>query len=144
LKVLLLFVFLSGCAAGEKYYVDTDELARARTLPPEAPVKAKRVKYLVDTQVRAGTLDLAGIEQVDAYKVKVRASAPSKMVFAGHLLTWTGTALSIAGTLLFVLTPTHSPAWLAGVITAASGEPFMISGTVVWILGLKRRPAEIR
>lgn len=142
MKHLALVLWLSGCAVGEKYYVTHADLARVPTLAHDEPVVARRVRYYVPTHVRAGALRLDRVSRVDDYQAIVPASAPSPMVTAGQVLTWIGSAASIAGTILFLVTPSDSAPWAAGIATAVSAEPLMISGTVLWLLGLKKRPAE--
>lgn len=142
MRALCALALAAGCAVGEPYYVTHADLARARTLPPDAPVPAHRVRHHVPTQVRAGTLRLDGAVRVDDWKAQVWAGERSPMLTWGHALTWVGTAVSLAGTALFLATQTGSTPWVAGIATAAAAEPLMIAGTVLWIRAVRKRPAE--
>jgi hypothetical protein len=74
--------------------------------------------------------------------VPVSASVPSTMITAGSVLVWLGSAMSVVGTALFFASESPTPHW-TGAGLAAGGEPLMIVGTALWIVGVLKRPQEV-
>lgn len=66
----------------------------------------------------------------------------SPTVTAGVVLTVLGSVMSVAGTIAHFTT--SGDASLASGIVALAGEPPMIVGSVLWVLGLARPPQELR
>ncbi|HEY7955173.1 MAG TPA: hypothetical protein VII38_07760 [Polyangia bacterium] len=67
-----------------------------------------------------------------------RSAYQRPMVKAGIALTAIGSAISIAGTILYF--STSGDPHTTGLILAPSAEPLMITGTVLWVVGLIRAP----
>lgn len=95
----------------------------------ERPVTIK-TKTIVDGSVRA----------INDTTSVVTTRAVGKMTTAGIVLTFAGTALSLVGSGLFF--GTKGTTRTVGAVLAGSGEAPMIAGSVMWVLGLKRYPAE--
>ena len=126
------------------YYVDVSEATRVQPLTPadraQTLVAARRAKGGAEVRVRADTIDFAGAK-LEGTELRVVSRAKSPMLVAGQVLTWVGTAISITGTLLFLIVPDGN-LHTAGFITAPSAEPLMITGTVLWVLSLLKHPQE--
>ncbi|MBL9044909.1 MAG: hypothetical protein JNM83_25095 [Myxococcales bacterium] len=69
---------------------------------------------------------------------------PNRMITAGSVLTWIGTAVSLAGTVMVAVGKVQdsTPLFYAGGISALAAEPIMWTGTGLWIAGAMRRPSE--
>lgn len=69
---------------------------------------------------------------------------PNRMITAGSILTWIGTAVSLAGTVMVAVGKVQdsTPLFYAGGISALAAEPIMWTGTGLWIAGAMRRPSE--
>ena len=67
---------------------------------------------------------------------------PNRMITAGSVLTWIGTAVSLAGTVMVAVGKVQdsTPLFYAGGISALVVEPIMWTGTGLWIAGAMRRP----
>ena len=67
---------------------------------------------------------------------------PNRMITAGSILTWIGTAVSLAGTVMVAVGKVQdsTPLFYAGGISALAAEPIMWTGTGLWIAGAMRRP----
>jgi hypothetical protein len=91
--------------------------------------------------VRGSTIDLHSAK-ASGDSLEVIARAPSKYVLAGSLLTWIGTAISVAGTVLFIAYRSDDPFW-AGIGLAVSAEAVMWTGTGLWIYGAGHNPQEV-
>jgi hypothetical protein len=135
---LALALLGSGCWVSHRYVVDAAELQRGQEV-----VAATRVKDGAQVRLRASTIDPASWEPQPTQPptVKVKSKARSSMVLAGSLLTWIGSAISITGTVLYFAG--SGDLHTAGLITAPSAEPLMITGTVLWVVGLIRHPQEV-
>jgi hypothetical protein len=124
---LVALVAASGCVVRGRYRVESP--------PVDGVVAARRLKDGAPVRLRADsirTVDAAGIADT---------SCVSPRVTAGSILTWIGSAISIAGTVLVFAT--DGAPRTAGFVLAPSAEPIMITGTVLWILGLRHPPQEL-
>jgi hypothetical protein len=138
--LLVLALCASGCWVKHAYLLDPPELARASTLPIGDTVAATREKDGQAVRVRVETLKPETARPAGA-RVRVVSAAHSRMVLAGSLLTWIGSAISIAGTVMALATH-DGDVHTAGLVLAPSAEPLMITGTVLWVVGAIRHPQE--
>ena len=134
----LLAMLLSGCMVPHKYFVDEKDLGLL-------PIPAVRIKDGAHVRLRTDTIDLTSTVRPASGPLTVVARAKSRMVTAGSLMTFIGSAISIAGTIVFFVGYSRNDATLmkAGYISAPSAEPIMITGTVLWVLGARSHPQEI-
>jgi hypothetical protein len=141
---LALPLLLAGCLTGDHYYVAQTALDAADRLSPDerahTALPARERKTGKTAFVRSSTIDERGA--VENGEVAIRARAPSRMILAGSILTWVGSAISIGGTLMWLLT-SKGPVYDAGIGLTASAEPIMIAGTVLWIVGGLRHPETV-
>jgi len=143
---------LSGCFVGQRYAVSAAELARARALSPAEraalSVPAERLKHPAHVHIHADAirydlLPAPAPPTTGGQTGVVTAGRHSRKLLTAHLLTWIGSAISIAGTVLFLVNLDQKDAtFYSGVGLAATAEPLMIAGTVLWIQALKTTPAE--
>jgi hypothetical protein len=136
-RALVAALLLAGCTVGHAYTVDRAALASGID-----PIPAVRIQDGAAVRVHAADIDRSSL-RVDGERPTVKTRRYSPMVTAGSVLTWIGSAISIAGTTMFLATNTGD-VHLAGLILAPSAEPLMIAGTVLWIVGLIRHPEEAR
>jgi hypothetical protein len=141
----------AGCWSHERYLVDARELDRARLLPLEererAIVDARREESGRRAYVRFAALRFDPAKPAAQGAVSVPSHAFNRMATAGSLLTWVGSAISVAGTIVFAVH--HGDFGTLGGVTGASvalaAEPIMLTGTLLWILsGTTHRPEEVR
>lgn len=135
--LLALLLATTGCTVGHLYTVEPAALAGAAD-----PLPAVRVKDGASVQLRAADV-VRSSAQPDGARLRVKTRRYSPMITAGSILTWIGSAVSVTGTVMFLATSTGD-VHTAGLIIAPSAEPMMITGTVLWIVGLLRHPEEIR
>jgi hypothetical protein len=136
MKSLILCLLLAGCVTSREYVVETIET--------DGPLIATRVKDGRPVILKNETIDWATAREVDSGHKRVTAKALNKRLIAGSVLTWVGTAISIAGTAMLVATwNNHNDLYTTGWVLAPSAEPIMIAGTVLWILALKHPPMEM-
>lgn len=144
-----------GCYVTERYLIDEARLAQVAALP--APERAAVAVPAIRKQdgravyVRADALPdsvapavAAGAAPADTAPppVLVTTRRYSPMVTAGAILTYIGSVASVAGTIgFFVGDGSISTAF--GLLALAA-EPPMWVGSVLWPLGLYRRPQEAR
>lgn len=100
------------------------------------PVTVRRDSLVRGASRRAGSEGTLGAEVV------VTTRRYSALATTGVVLTSVGTVLSVIGSGLFF--GTKGTSRTVGAVLAGAGEPFMISGTVAWILGMQRSPMETR
>jgi len=138
-----------GCSVSVPYIATPTILPQVTSLPPEqqeqTAVPVSRAKDLKPVYVRASALIPALQLQPSAASSSGPVLLPTRryspMVTAGVVLTGIGSALSVAGTVLFFA---NGGAYRsAGGPVALSGEPPMILGTVLWIMGIMRPPQEV-
>lgn len=149
--LLLALQALTGCYSHERYLLDTATLAGAQRLSAadrsRAILPAHRVENDKAVHVRLSTLQLDQAKPFDNTHVAVPSHTLNKMVTAGSIMTWTGSAISVAGTIAFAIfggNIHHQDALTAGLV-ALSAEPIMLTGTVLWILGqTSHRPEETK
>lgn len=129
-----------GCHVQERYdlgpaqaaqLVQLDEGTAAQTAVGLLRSADRRPVYVRADALRAGTQEGA-VRHTRRY---------SPMVTAGVVLTVFGAVLSIAGTIVYFTT--EGDLKLAGGLVALAAEPPMITGSVLWPLGLVRRPQEV-
>ena len=133
-------IVLCSCTVPHAYLIAPENAA-----PKQASINAVRVKDGRSVVIRGETIDpLGALPQPDG-RVRVVSRGKSRMVTAGSLMTWIGSAISIAGTVVFFVGYARNDSTLmqAGYITAPSAEPIMITGTVLWVLGARAHPQEI-
>lgn len=136
---LALLPSLAGCTIERKYVVDpavAEQLSQGSPVPTFPALREKdRQPATVQTRSYvAGTARVVGSDTV------VTTRQTGKMLAAGIWLTMFGTAISVVGAGLYWGTTGTSKT--VGAALAGSGEPFMISGSVLWVLGLNRSPQE--
>jgi hypothetical protein len=139
-KSALALIVLCSCTVPNAYLVAPEDAA-----PKFAPVNAVRFKDNRAVVIRGETIDpLGAIPQPDG-RVRVVSRAKSRKLTAGVLMTFIGSAISIAGTIVFFVGNARNDSTLmqAGYIAAPSAEPIMITGTVLWVLGARSHPQEI-
>lgn len=114
------------------------EVAAALAASPPATIPAERETPKGRFAVRLRTASLRGGPKDGV----VESRAYSAMVTSGAVLTIFGSAISVVGAGLFW--GAKGDAHIAGAALAGSGEPFMIAGSVLWVVGLNRHPQEAR
>lgn len=157
---VVLFALGAGCVSHERYLISRSELvavAQARTqgnadgngpdfvadaMPASVP--AVRVKDQKPVRVRTSALRFDPARLPDTEIVSIEARALNRMVTAGSVLTWIGTAISLVGTGLVAAGKLRGDDGLfaIGGVMALSAEPIMWTGTGLWIGGALRRPYE--
>ena len=154
-------ILLCGCTITDRYVLDADTARRAQTLPPasDEPIPATRQGKPV--LVRSSTLDFRDarvtergerserkrgnaepVARPSQNSVEVKARARSPMMTAGSTLVWIGTAISVAGTVLFFAYGDFDKHW-AGAGLALSAEAVMWTGTALWIVAAGKHPQEV-
>jgi hypothetical protein len=136
---LTLTLALAACTISDQYLVERSAL-HAR--PPI--LDARRAKNHKPVRLYASAIRPETLTPVDDTTVRLTAAAKSRLLPAAHVLTWVGSAMSIAGGILFFASQDGTDAKLAGWILSPAAEPVMITGTILWILALKRPPQEAR
>jgi len=137
---LVLVLALAGCVTSREYVVDGAALSSGAQLLPGVRARDGRA-----VSVQAWTVDRASAADAGQGQVRVRARAFNRKLVAGSVLTWVGSAISIAGTAMLVATwNSGGPLYTTGWVMAPTAEPIMIAGTVLWILALKHPPMEAR
>ena len=140
--MIRIILFLCSCTMSGRYLI-TQPAANtlARTSDRQnlgVPATTKKGKPVF---VRGSTIDLQTAKP-SGESLEVVARAPSKLVLAGSLLTWIGTAISVTGTVLFIAYHSGDPYW-AGIGMAVSAEAVMWTGTGLWIYGAGHNPQEV-
>jgi len=135
----LLLVALAGCSVSHPYLVDAADLAQ---LHDGGILCGTRQKDGQRACVRGETVVRDSARPQPDGKVRVISKTHSDTTTMGSALTWLGTPISVAGTLLIIL-GSGSAMKGAGYAMALSAEPVMITGTVLWCLGLLKHPQEI-
>lgn len=145
----------SGCYVSDRYLISEPQLAQAAALPAGeragVALPAVRARDGRPVFVRADALPPPDSTARGASAVAdgttpgrrlVTARRYSPMVTAGAVLTYIGSVASVAGSIGFFAS--DEPLRLAFGLLALSAEPPMIVGSVLWVLGLNRRPQEAR
>lgn len=128
----------AGCSVSHPYLVDANDLAQLR----EGQVLCgTRQKDGQRACVRADTVRKETAQPQPSGKVRVISKTHSDTATMGSALTWLGTPISVAGTLMIILGSGAVKG--AGYAMALSAEPVMITGTVLWCLGLLKHPQEV-
>lgn len=140
---LLLLAFLPSltcCYLQRTYQVDAPvaEQITANTAPPR--VSALREGDQRPVTIKTKTVVRDSVRAISDTRAVVTTRALGKMTTAGIVLTFAGTALSLVGSGLFF--GTSGTSRTVGAVLAGAGEAPMISGSVLWVLGLRRYPAE--
>jgi hypothetical protein len=143
--VKLLLLLLAGCSVGDRYLISGET---ARALSPlsakeraATAVEATRKKDGKRAFVRGSAVELNGAKPAGD-RLDVWARVPSRMVVAGQALTWIGTGISVAGTIVFFSFRGGEKHWLGGGI-ALGAETVMLTGTGLWIAGQLGHPQEV-
>lgn len=157
---IVLFALGTGCVSHERYLISRSELvavAQARTQgnaegnPPDGAVDtetgsvpAVRVKDQKPVRVRTRALRFDPARLPETELISIEARALNRMVTAGSVLTWIGTAISLVGTGLVAAGKLRGDdgLFVVGGVMALSAEPIMWTGTGLWIGGALRRPYE--
>jgi hypothetical protein len=137
-----LLVCLSGCWSRERYLIEPAVLVRA----------ARREKGGRQVYVRASALPEAPLQLApqapSGLPVRIEVAARNQALTAGATLTWVGSVLSVAGSIVFFTLLARgeqdSPLFVASGVTALVAEPIMWAGTILWPLALVRPPYEVR
>jgi hypothetical protein len=143
MRWLMLALLLSGCLVGQRYRVARGTWDALIRLAPEerarVAVAARREPSGPAIWVRGSSL-LPGPAD-SGPEVRVAARRYSGMVTAGSILTWVGSAVSVAGSVLYF---TAGGGWrVAGAAMAGAAEPVMMTGTVLWVVGGLKHADEI-
>jgi hypothetical protein len=133
-----LFVLLAGCSVSHPYLVDAADLAQ---LHDGGILCGNRQKDGTRACVRGDTVVRESAKPQPDGKVRVISKTHSDTTTMGSALTWLGTPISVAGTLLIILGSGTTKG--LGYAMALSAEPVMITGTVLWCLGLVKHPQEV-
>ena len=140
---------LLGCVSHERYTVSRAELVtvaelRAQGRAPQA-IAALREQDGKAAAVRLSALRYDPNRLPNTELVSVEARAKNRLVTAGSVFTWVGTAISLFGTGLFAAGRLRSDdgLFLIGAVMSLSAEPIMWTGTGLWIGGALRRPYEV-
>jgi len=138
--ILCSCIILCGCTISERYRISDEDARRVQAMPLEqrAVTAVPATRDGKPTWVRASALDF---NDADASK-GVRARAPSPMLAAGSALTWIGTGISVAGTVLFFTFSDGDKHW-AGAGLALSAEAVMLTGTALWIVAAGKHAGEV-
>ena len=136
----------AGCTTHEAYLVERAPLVALARLPADAPpaaVPAVRASDGRATFVRARALafDPLHADALPPGPSRVEARSLNRLIAAGSALTWIGTAISLAGTVVFAAG--GDALRLPGGLIALSAEPLMWTGTALWIVGALGHPAEV-
>jgi hypothetical protein len=133
-----------GCVTTEKYLISGDSLRRLQAMPvaERASLAVPATRQGKPVLVRGSTLQIDDASRSEN-SLEVKSRAPNRMMTAGSALTWIGTAISVAGTVLFLAFSDFDRHW-AGAGLALSAEAVMWTGTGLWIAGAGRHPQELR
>ena len=148
MRILVAALWLSGCVVSEKYVVSAESVKAlaARPASERVGIAVPATREGKNVFVRAETIDLSATEAATATATatatQVKARARSRMVIAGQALTWIGTGISLAGTVLFFGFDGGVKHWAGGGL-ALSAESIMWTGTGLWIAGQRSHPQEI-
>jgi hypothetical protein len=154
----LLLLSMPACVSHDRYVISRSELdglveQNAKGAPPpvisavrEQDGKAVRVRtaaLLLDSVSVPATQAQGATKGPEA--VAITARAKNRMVTAGSVLTWIGTGISLIGTALFIAGKVtgNDPIYYAGAFTTISAEPFMWTGTGLWLRGAIHPPYEL-
>lgn len=128
----------AGCTVNHAYVIEPAALSSTAELVP-----ARRVKGGAPVELRASAIDRATAQPQPDGTTRVVARAKSRLLDAGIALTLVGSAISIAGSVVFFTgLESRDVRYTTGLVLAPSAEPLMIAGTVLWILALRRYPQE--
>jgi hypothetical protein len=142
----------AGCVSHERYLISRSELVavaeqRAAGNADESrsnSVPAVRQRDHKPVRVRKSALRYDVTRLPDTELVSIEARALNRMVTAGSVLTWIGTAISLIGTGLVAAGKLRGDdgMFVIGGALAIGAEPIMWTGTGLWIGGALRRPYE--
>jgi hypothetical protein len=141
-QILVIAALLPGCVIPHAYLLAPEDAARVSSVEVVPAVREKNGQAV---QLRAATVEMkTATPQADG-RVRVRSAVKSRFVTAGAVLTLVGSGISIAGGLIFFIGLARNDSTLMniGYGLAPSAEPMMITGTVMWVVGLRRHPQEI-
>jgi hypothetical protein len=144
----------AGCVSHDFYLISRAQLASAdpaesRGIRPGQTVDAVPVELPALREddgrrvlVKVSALDFRTATPVSEDAMRVQARGPSRLITAGWVLTFIGTAVSLTGTALFAVgkVQDNNPIFYAGAFSAIAAEPIMWTGTGLWIAGALRRP----
>ena len=143
MRALVVTLFLGGCITHGGYRVTRADLdARTPTLPAtrDEGVPVQLVRAAIDPVDLLPPQALPGAIAPPASdgRVHVSASARNRTVAAGVVLTLVGSLLSVVGTSTWLALRGGPHGDVADGFFAVelAGEPLMVAGTVLWILGL--------
>lgn len=157
--LVLLAISLSvsvGCVSHERYVLDRTVAEQIGTATagtttgpaPEVPeyVSAVREKDRRPVFVKTASLQKETLTPLGTDSFRIEARGINRLITAGSILTWVGTAISLAGTAIVAVgkLQDNTPLFYAGGITALAAEPLMWTGTGLWIGGAMRLPFEVR
>lgn len=146
LSLLCSFFLAQGCVSQDRYVIQHEDLARITAASqPGALVSAVRTADRKPVQVKISALQHETIAPYGDGTFQVVAKAKNRIITAGSVLTWTGTAISLIGTAIFAVGNVRDDQALfyLGGISALSAEPLMWAGTGLWIYGAMRPPYEV-
>ena len=133
----------AGCHVQERYDLGPAQAAQLGQIAQQDEVAASQTAVrLIRTADRRPVFVRADALRAGTQEGAVRHTRRySPMVTAGVVLTVFGAVLSVAGTIVYFTT--EGDVKLAGGLVALAAEPPMITGSVLWPLGLVRRPQEV-
>jgi len=155
-----LLVVGAGCVSHERYLIRRSDLVAVAEQRAAGNTEGKLPDSVADSvadsvpavrkqdhkpvRVRASALRYDVARLPDTEIVSLEARAINRMVTAGSVLTWVGTAISLLGTGLVAAGKLRSDdrLFIVGGAMALSAEPIMWTGTGLWIGGALRRPYE--
>ena len=144
---MIVFVALLavGCSVGDRYLIASDHFTALQIMTPTErdrhAVPAHRIKNGQVAFVRANSFSLQEGQPRTEGQVAIPTRLPSRRIKVGNALVWVGTPLSIAALLMVILG--HDAVRWSGIALAATAEPVMIAGTVLWVQGANAHPQEV-
>ncbi|HMY60045.1 MAG TPA: hypothetical protein PK472_17405 [Pseudomonadota bacterium] len=150
----LSLLFSVGCVSSERYILDrtaAEQLA-PNVVPPDERMSPQGLDYVAAVRekdrrpvfVKTSALRKDTLTPLSPDSFRIEARGYNRLVTAGSILTWVGTAVSLAGTVIVAVAKRedNTPLFYAGGITALAAEPMMWTGTGLWIYGALRLPFE--
>ena len=148
-----LWLLSVGCVSQERYVlsrsigeqVGTNSSAADATPPVPDVVPAVRERDRRPVFVKTAALQKETLSAHGEDSFRIFARGNNRLITAGSILTWAGTAISLVGTAVVIAGKVQdsTPLFYAGGITALSAEPIMGVGTGLWIAGALRLPFEV-
>lgn len=139
-------VMEGGCVSQDRYVITHEELLRIKQeAQPIEVVSAVRASDHKPVNVKVAALQEQTLAPHGDGTFSIRARGNNPTITAGSVLTWTGTAISLIGTVLVAVgkVKENQTLFYVGGISALCAEPLMWAGTGLWIYGAMRPPYEV-